>query len=80
MLLIFLSNVHHIYQTCNTSADVLSGKRLVGFYMILKRTRQSSQFPHMRTDSPSYAQGDKSHYINLELFFGAISLIYHYLV
>ena len=68
MLLIFLSKVHHIYQTCNTSADVLSGKRLVGFYIILKRTRQSSQFPHMRTDSPSYGEGDKSHYINLKHF------------
>ena len=56
------------YIRCNTSADVLSGKRLVHFYMILKRTRQSSQFPHMRTDSPSYAQGDKSYSINLKHF------------
>ena len=47
------------YIRCNTSADVLSGKRLVGFYIILKLTRQSSQFPHMRTDSPSYGGGDK---------------------
>ena len=49
MLLIFLSNVHHIYQTCNTSADIC-GKRLVGFYIILKLTRKSSLFPHMRTE------------------------------
>ena len=72
MLLIFLSNVHHIYQTCNTSADIC-GKRLVGFYIILKLTRQSSLFPHMRTERTIFpmekAIKEKKHYINFKVFF-----------